>query len=169
MAFRRPTRNRRARREPPHFAYSRWDGSQTGFDIDADHLFDQMADDLIYGGDPNLALRKMMQSGFKDRNGRDMAGLREMMERLRERRREVLENHDLGGVYDDIADALKDVVRDERRALDQMADAAKHGDDARAEQLASDTAASKQMELDMLPPDLAGQVKGLQNYQFESA
>ena len=26
----------------------------------------------------------------------------------------------------------------------------------------------KNMELDMLPPDLAGQVKGLQNYDFES-
>ena len=42
-----------------------------------------------------------------------------------------------------------------------------HGDE-RQQQLKSDTAAMKNMELDMLPPDLAGQVKGLQNYDFES-
>lgn len=169
MVFSR--RRHRRRREPAHFTYSRWDGSQTGFDLDADHLFGEMADELLYHGDVNSALRQMMQNGLTDRDGRDMEGIRDMMQRLRERRREILENHNLGGVYDDIADSLREVVETERAALDQLgqpSEADGAGVDERQQQLTSDTAAMKNMALDMLPPDLAGQVKGLQNYDFES-
>ena len=169
MVLRRRLRGRRARRRPAHFAYSRWDGTQVGFEVDADHVFDELADELLYHGDINAALRQMMQSGFRDRNGRDLAGIREMLEQLRDKRRDLLEQYDLGGVYDDIANELRDVVEDERKALDEMAEEARRtGDDRRAE-LASETATTKNMELDMLPPDLAGQVKGLQDYDFESA
>ena len=74
---------RRRRRQPPHFTYSRWDGSQSGFDLDADHLFDEIADELLYHGDVNSALRRLMQGGMTDRDGRQMEGVREMMQRLR--------------------------------------------------------------------------------------
>ena len=165
MAFRR--RNR-TRREVPHFSYSRWDGTQTGFDVDADHLFSEMADDLLYHGDVNSALRQMMQGGMTDRDGRKMEGIRDMMDRLRERRRDILENHNLGGVFDDIANELRELVDDERKSLEEMVDQAGQSGDDRRQELASDTSAVKNMELDMLPPDLAGQVKGLQSYDFES-
>jgi len=162
-------RRRRSRRTPPHFAYSRWDGTQTGFDVDADQLFDQLSDDLLYHGDVNSALRRMMQGGMSDRNGRDMKGIRDMLDRLRERREEILDRYDLGGAFDDIASQLREVVDQERKAIDQMvADAQQSGDDRRGD-LAAESGAMKQMELDMLPPDLAGQVKGLQNHDFESA
>ncbi len=165
MAFRRRNRNRR---EVPHFSYSRWDGTQTGFDLDADHLFSEMSDELLYHGDVNSALRQMMHGGMTDRDGKSMEGIREMMDRLSERRREILQNHDLGGVFDDIAGELRELVEDERRSLQKMAEQAADSGDERRQELASDTAAMKNMELDMLPPDLAGQVKGLQNYDFES-
>ena len=169
MVFSR--RRHRRRRQPAHFTYSRWDGTQTGFDLDADHLFGEMADELLYHGDVNSALRQMMQNGLTDRDGRDMEGLRDMMQRLRERRREILENHNLGGVYDDIAESLRDVVETERNALNELTQPdGSDGSttDERQQQLQNDTAAMKNMELDMLPPDLAGQVKSLKNYDFES-
>ena len=94
-----------------------------------------------------------------------------MLERLRERRRELLEQHDLGGVYDDIAEALRDVVRTERSALDDLdasaAQARAGGDDRRAD-LTEATAATKNAQLDVMPPDLAGQFKALDSYDFES-
>ena len=161
-------RRPRRRREPAHFTYSRWDGTQTGFDLDADHLFSEMADELLYHGDVNSALRQMMQNGLMDRDGRDMEGIRDMMQRLRERRRDILENHDVGGVFDDIAGSLRSVVEQERQALDDLAQRGADSGDERQQQLQNDTAAMKNMELDMLPPDLAGQVKGLQNFDFES-
>src|SRR5437868_5620130 len=84
------------------FRYSRWDGTQVGFDLDADALLSEMSDDLLYHGDLNAALRRLLQQGFRDRNGEQLMGLREMLERLRQRRREELDSRNLGGVFDDI-------------------------------------------------------------------
>ena len=172
MALRERWRRRpRARPEPAHFAYWRWDGTRAGFDLDADSIFEELADDLLYHGDLASALRRLMADGFRDRDGRRLEGLREMLERLRERRRELLDSHDLGGVYDDIAEALRDVVRAERQALSDLdasaAQARAEGDERRAD-LASQTAATKNAQLDMMPPDLAGQFKALDGYDFES-
>ena len=172
MALHRRWRRRpRARPEPAHFAYSRWDGSQAGLDLDADQVFDELADDLLYHGDLTSALRRLMADGFRDRSGRSVAGLREMLERLRERRREMLEQHNLEGVYGDIAEALRDVVRTEREALDHLAaraDEARAGGADRTANLSAQTAALKGAQLDMMPPDLAGQFKALDAYDFES-
>ena len=172
MALRKRWRHRaRVQPEPAHSAYSRWDGTQTGFDLDADHIFDELADDLLYHGDLASALRRLMAEGFHDRTGRRIQGLRDMLERLRERRRELLDSHDLGGVYDDIAEDLRDVVRTERRALSDLdaaaARARAEGDERRGD-LSAQAAATKNTQLDMMPPDLAGQFKALDNYDFES-
>ena len=111
-------RLRRRRRQGPAFQYSRWDGSQRGFDIDADSLLEEMSDDLLYHGDLNAALRRLMQQGFHDRDGERLMGMREMLEKLRQRRREELERRDLGGVYDDIAEKLQEVVEQEREGIE---------------------------------------------------
>ena len=151
------------------FRYSRWDGSQVGFDIDADSVFGEITDDLLYHGDLNAALRRLMQSGFRDRNGDRVQGMRELMEKLRRRRRDELEKYDLGGVYDDIAQELRDVVDMERHGLDELAQEARDSGDERRQEITDQVVQDKQLQLDMLPPDLAGQVKELQQYEFTSS
>lgn len=126
------------------FTYSRWDGTQRGFEIDADSLLDELADDLTYHGDINTAMRKMMQNGMRDLDGNQMPGLRELMKRLREQREQIQERGDLGGVYSEIADELNDIVDEERQV------------------------AGNNFTLDMLPDDLAGKIRELQHYDFES-
>ena len=150
----------------PGFRYSRWDGTQRGFDLDADSLMEEMSDDLLYHGDLNAALRRLMQQGFRDRNGEELMGLREMLERLRERRREELERRDLGGVYDDVAEQLGEVVDMEREGIDRRVDEAGRSGDQRRQELVEDVAELRRRELDELPPDLAGRVQALQNYEF---
>jgi uncharacterized protein with von Willebrand factor type A (vWA) domain len=59
------------------------------------------------------------------------------------------------------------VVDTEKQALDDAL-AAESGD-ARRDEIARQAAQEKQFHLDMLPPDLAGQMKSLQNYDFTSA
>src|SRR4249919_4130830 len=113
------------------FSYSRWDGTQVGFELDADAVLAEITDDLLYHGDLNNALRRMMQSGFRDRNGERLEGIREMLEKLRRKRRDELERYDLGGVYDDIAQELRDVVETEKEALDDRLDEAAQSQDAR--------------------------------------
>jgi uncharacterized protein with von Willebrand factor type A (vWA) domain len=151
------------------FTYSRWDGTQKGFDLDADALMEQVTDDLLYHGDINAALRRMMQNGLEDRDGERIQGLRELMEKLRQKRQETLDQHNLGGVYDDIAQELRDVIDQERGALDQLANEARESGDARRQEVTEQAVQDRQMKLDMLPPDLAGQVKDLQQYDFTSS
>ena len=159
------------------FRYSRWDGSQKGFELDALDILSEMTDDLLYHGDPMSALRRLMRDGFEDRNGERIEGMREMMQRLREERQERLEQYDLGGVYDEIAEALREVVDLEQQGLsdrDALADMTLGDPDSKASdkrnaELAKQTTSEKGMQLDLLPDDLAGKMRGLENYDFESA
>jgi uncharacterized protein with von Willebrand factor type A (vWA) domain len=159
------------------FRYSRWDGTQKGFELDAFDVLGELTDDLLYHGDPSAALRRLLQSGFEDRNGEHIQGLRDILQQLRQQRQERLANHDLGGVYDEIADGLREVEETERRALEQRQQQARTDlsnpaapDGVRRDaELAQETTTGKQFQLDLLPDDLAGRVRGLQQYDFESS
>jgi uncharacterized protein with von Willebrand factor type A (vWA) domain len=150
------------------FTYSRWDGTQRGFEVDADSLLDEMTDDLLYHGDVNSALRKMMQDGLRDANGERIAGMRELMQKLREQRQEIQERGDLGGVYSEIADALNDIVDEERHAIENYTEQAANSGDERRAETAKQSAMDRNFRLDMLPDDLAGKVSELQHYDFQS-
>jgi uncharacterized protein with von Willebrand factor type A (vWA) domain len=151
------------------FDYSRWDGSQVGFELGADDVLAEITDDLLYHGDLNQALRRMMQQGFEDRNGERVAGMRELLEKLRRRRRDELERYDLGGVYDDIAERLREVVGMERSGIEELRDEARQSGDQRRQEITEEVAAERRMQLDLLPPDLAGQVQALQEYEWTSS
>ncbi len=151
------------------FTYSRWDGTQKGFELDADSLFDELTDDLLYHGDVNSALRRMMQQGMRDRNGERVQGLRELMEKLREQRQDRLDRYDLGGVYQEINDELNDIVDEERHAIENATSEAERSGDERRAQNAREAGDERNFRLDMLPDDLAGKVRELSAYDFESA
>jgi uncharacterized protein with von Willebrand factor type A (vWA) domain len=152
----------------PRFRYSRWDGTQVGFELDADSVLEEMADDLLYHGDLHAALRRLLQSGFTDRDGERVQGIREMLERLRQQRRERLDRFDLGGVYDEIAEELREVVDTERSAIQQQVDEAAASGDPRRAETARAAADDRNFQLEMLPPDLAGMLRQLQEYDFAS-
>jgi uncharacterized protein with von Willebrand factor type A (vWA) domain len=153
----------------PRFRYSRWDGTQVGFDLDADAVLEQITDDLLYHGDLNAALRRLLQSGFRDRQGEMVQGVRDLLDRLRRERQERLDRFDLGGVYDDIAEELRDVVQMERDALERQVNEAAASGDPRREETARAAADERNMQLELLPSDLAGMVRDLQRYDFTSA
>jgi uncharacterized protein with von Willebrand factor type A (vWA) domain len=153
---------------PSRFNYSRWDGTQQGFEFDAQSLIDELTDDLVHHGDVNAALRRMMQEGMRNERGENLMGLREMMQKLRDKRNEIKDRGDLGGVYKEIADELDDLVDEERHAIDQaLKDAVRSGDERRGA-LAKESAEQKNFRLDMLPEDLAGKISELEHYDFQS-
>jgi uncharacterized protein with von Willebrand factor type A (vWA) domain len=153
----------------PKFRYSRWDGTQTGFEFDADDVFDELTDELLYHGDLNQALQRLLQRGFTDRNGERLAGIREILERLRQRRREMLERNDLGGPYEDVARRLREIVEQERDGIDNLVAEARASGDQRRSEITEEVATERRMALDLLPPDLAGQVQSLQEYEWTSS
>ena len=151
------------------WAYRRWDGSQRATIDEIDDLFSDIADDLLYHGDPDAALRRLLNSGFRRPDGERVQGLRELMERLRQRRQEELEQGDLGGAFHEIAQELDEVVAEERAGLESLAEDARSSGDERRQQVTDEVVAERSMQLDLLPPDLAAKVRGLQAYEFTSS
>jgi uncharacterized protein with von Willebrand factor type A (vWA) domain len=96
-------------------------------------------------------------------------GLREMMQRLRERREEIKDRGDLGGVYSEISAELDDLVDEERHAIDEALMAAEQSGDQRRAEVAKESAQERNFRLDMLPSDLAGKINELEHYDFQSS
>ena len=109
----------------------------------------------------------MMQQGFQDREGRDVQGMREMLEKLRERRREQLDRYDLGGVYEDIANRLDEIVdAGARRHRPPPRRSARSRATSAARSCSKSSRSERREQLEQLPPDLAGRVSELQQYDW---
>ena len=150
------------------FTYSRWDGTQKGFDIDAESVLQELTDELLYHGDLNAALRNLMRDGMYDKDGNRIEGLRDLMDRIKHRRQEIKESGDLGGVYSEIADALKDILDEERLTIENDLRAAEQSGDERRAENARNSAMERNFRLDMMPDDLAGMVREMEHYDFQS-
>ena len=150
------------------FNYSRWDGTQRGFEFDAQAIIDDLTDDLLYHGDVNAALRRLMHEGMRNERGDELMGLREIMQRLRERRKEIKDRGDMGGVYGEIAAELDDLVDEERHAIDDALRTAERSRDQRRVEVAKEAAQSRNFRLDMLPSGLADKINELEHYDFQS-
>ena len=95
--------------------YSRWDGSQL-LTFDADDVLSELSDDLLDHGDLQRALQRLMQRGMRNQPGR---GLQDAMKRLRERRQQTLNQHNLDSIVDELQQRLKDILRTEREGIDR--------------------------------------------------
>ncbi len=115
--------------------YSRWDGTQQISPLDADELMRAMSDDLMQNGDLDLALQRLFRWGFERPDGEHVPGLRELMQRLKERRQEQLNRYDLGSILDDVKERLQQVLDTERSGIERrLEEAAGSGQDPAAGQ-----------------------------------
>ncbi len=170
----------------PRARYSRWDGSQQIPDLAAEEILDALADDVMAEGDIADALRRLVERGWRsnDPTRNDLAGLQDLLTRLRERRREITERHELGDVFADVRRELDEIVDTERAGIERRLDEAARSPDAggpdrtgpageanEAEQAAlrrmlRDTAARRMDRLDALPKDVGARIRGLEDYDF---
>ena len=134
------------------FRYSRWDGTQEIADLDADDVLAEVADDLLSHGDLQTALRRLFQRGLQRPQGGRLPGLQDLLKQLQQRRQQQLDRYDLGSALEDIKKKLEQVLEQERAGI--------------KDRLAGKSAEQKLAELDALPPDPAGKIKALQDYDF---
>ena len=150
------------------YDYHRWDGSQEFADLDPDDLLAGLTDDLLAGGDLDDALRRLLRSGMRLPSGEQVQGLRDLLEQIRRRRAELLEQGDPNEEFARVSEQLEEVLATERAAIDELVDEARTSGDERRAQVTDDVATEKRMALDLLPGDLAGRVHELQHYDFVS-
>ncbi|MCH7522337.1 MAG: VWA domain-containing protein [Chloroflexi bacterium] len=173
------------------FRYSEWDGSQEIGPLDPDDILAGLTDDLMNFGDLQHALRNLLQRGMRNPLGQRMQGLRDILQQLRQQRRQMLDRYNLDSVFEDIKKRLDEVIELEKGTLDsrlQKAERQLQGGDSplqafeeavkpsqqeptaeeqeRLSQMLKDIVEKKKNTIDNLPEDVGGQVKELQNYEF---
>ena len=107
------------------YRYSRWDGTQTTFGFTEEEIIDSLSDDVLARGDLSRALRELMRRGIESQSGDRVMGLRDLIENLKQRRRDQLERHNLDSVMKDIEEKLEDVVNTERRGINKRLEEAR--------------------------------------------
>ena len=101
------------------YRYSEWDGTQDIPGLDAGEVLEALSDDLMNFGDLQHALRNLMQRGMRTPQGGRMQGLRDLLQQLRQQRRQKLDQFDLGGVMEDIRRQLDEILDLERSTIDE--------------------------------------------------
>ena len=159
------------------YRYTRWDGSQQLPPFDADDVLEALSEDVLAEGDVRRAMQRLMQRGFRGTRGGDVPGLRRMVERLRDRRQTELEASSLNGVLDELDERLDRIVDQERAGIERrLRDAQQRSMDAPpgevqdqarlAEQVLQRAGQQRRDRLDSLPPNLAGRLHALRDYEF---
>jgi uncharacterized protein with von Willebrand factor type A (vWA) domain len=106
------------------YRYSMWDGTQEVPALDPDQILDNITDDLMNFGDLQHALRNLMQRGMRNPMGQRMQGLRDLLQQLRQQRRQQLDRFNLSSIFDDLKRQLDEILDLERNTLDRRLDEA---------------------------------------------
>ncbi len=128
---------------------------------------------MMAEGDLASALRRLMERGWQsgDATRPDMAGLQDLMDRLRQRRQELRERFGLDDVLGDIRRELGEIVEQERAGVQERLDrAATDAPSPDLGEMLRDAAAKRLDQLDALPDDVGERIRDLRDYDFmESA
>ena len=109
---------------PARYRYSMWDGTQDVPELEANDILDNLTDDLMNFGDLQHALRNLLQRGMRNPQGDRMQGLRDLLQQLRQQRRQQLDRFDLSSIFDDLKRQLDEIVNMENTTLDRRLDEA---------------------------------------------
>ncbi|RLT27592.1 MAG: hypothetical protein DWI48_03020, partial [Chloroflexi bacterium] len=133
---------------------------------------DALARDVLDGGDMRRAVRRMTEQGAETAGNRRVPGLREMFDRVRERRDAQLERYHLDDVFGELLQRLDEVIARERTTVERRiaestpGDAAADEDTERARRTLHGIAEQRLSQLQSLPPDPGGRVGALRDYDF---
>ncbi len=150
------------------FRYSDWDGKQSIEPLDPDAVLDLLSQDMLEDGDLRRALQRLLARGVRRPEGPRSPGMRDLVDRLRQRREQQMSHYDLGSLMDEIGEELQDVVDQERAGIERLrkSSGADPAADADMREMAEQLARRKLDALDSLPDDTAGQIKRLSDYEF---
>ena len=116
--------------------------------VDLAEALDSIGQDVMAGYSPERAMQEFLRRG-----GRDQRGLDDLARRVAERRRDLLQRHNLDGTLQEVRRLLDEAVQLEKTALFPDPD-----DDARF----------REAQLDALPSGTAAAVRELAEYDWRS-
>jgi uncharacterized protein with von Willebrand factor type A (vWA) domain len=138
-------------------------------DLDVDELLSLLADDYMENGDLDEAMDRLLREGFDTDNGERVEGLRELLERTRQRRRELEQQADPDGEMQRYRDWLDLIESQEEAQADQLLREAQESGDVRREEVTRDLVGQRSMQRDLMSDRLAERIGDFQNYEFISS
>jgi len=132
--------------------YTQWDGSQR-VRLSAEAAFDKLAEYLSYTDDVRQALDWIKRQGLEI-DSEKLAGLDELVERLRQEMRKRYRDFNLKDALNDPERKLEDILKREREALESMR---QNRPDAE----------ERKRELERIPRKLSEAIRKLENHEFE--
>ncbi|GAA4110290.1 VWA domain-containing protein [Nocardioides fonticola] len=119
--------------------------------VDLAEALEAIGEDVMAGYSPERAMREFLRRG-----GRDQRGLDDLARQIAEKRRELLQKHNLDGTLQEVRELLEKAVLEERKQLarDAMMDDADR--------------AFREMRLENLPSSPAAAVSELSSYDWQS-
>jgi uncharacterized protein with von Willebrand factor type A (vWA) domain len=134
--------------------YTYWDGSQK-LKLDADKVFEKLAEFLSYSDDIRQAMDWMMRQGM-DFDGVKVQGLEEFLEQLRQEMRQRYRDFNLKNSLSELEEKLDQILDQERQTLDSMRGQKEGVED-------------KERQLQQMPRRLSEALRKLESYDFEDA
>lgn len=132
--------------------YGRYDGGDPlAAPVDIAEALDAIGEDVMAGYSPERAMREFLRRG-----GQDQQGLDDLARRVAERRRELLQKHDLDGTLQQVRELLDHALLEERKQL------------ARDVTMDDGDRAFAEMRLENLPSSTAAAVNELGDYDWQS-
>ncbi|MFI5623884.1 hypothetical protein ACIA03_10485 [Nocardioides sp. NPDC051685] len=119
--------------------------------VDIAEALDAIGEDVMSGYSPERAMREFLRRG-----GQDQRGLDDLARQVAERRRELLQRHNLDGTLEQVRELLDKAVLEERKQL------------ARDVTMDDGDRAFREMQIDNLSPNTAAAVSELSSYDWTS-
>lgn len=144
----------------PASRYSRYAGGPDPLapPVDLAEALDAIGEDVMAGYSPERAMREYLRRGPSTGSGDERTeGLDDLMRKVAQRRRELLDRHNLDGTIAQVKELLDSAVLEERKQL------------ARDAMMDDDDRAFREMRLENLPSSPAAAVTSLSDYDWQSA
>jgi len=138
-------------------------------DLDADELLRLLADDFMENGDLDAAMDRLLREGFADAEGNRIEGLRELLERARDQRRELEQQADPDGEMQRYRDWLETIEQIEGHELEQLLAEAEGSGDERRSEVTRGVVEQRQMQRNLMSEKLGERLASYQNYEFVSS
>lgn len=120
--------------------------------VDIAEALDAIGEEVMAGYSPERAMAEFLRRG-----GQDQAGLDDLARRVAEKRREMLQRHDLDGTLTEVQELLDRAVLEERKQL------------ARDAMMDDGDRAFREMRMESLPSSPAAAVSELSDYDWQSS
>ncbi|HTN55122.1 MAG TPA: hypothetical protein VLZ82_02980, partial [Microbacterium sp.] len=136
----------------PNIRFRRYDGGDPlAPPVDIAEALDAIGESVMAGSSPERSMQEFLRRG-----GRGQAGLDDLARRVSERRRELLQRHNLSGTLQEVKELLDHAVLEERKQL------------ARDAEMDDLERAFAQTRLESLPSSTAAAVSELSDYTWQS-